>query len=74
MWSQLLIGVGGMVVLALVFAVAQQAASRARALQGDCRMDSLRCLGCLATGRCKAAEQGAPKLPADATSPRGRDH
>lgn len=68
MWSKLLIGVGGMVVLALVFAVAQQAAARARALGGDCRMDSLRCLACLATGRCRATGQVTPKPPAKAAT------
>ncbi len=65
MWSQLLIGVGGLVFLALLFALFRQVGNRARALAGDCSMDSLRCLGCLATGRCRAKGQ-SPAAPSAA--------
>lgn len=56
MWLKLLIGVGGMVFLATLFVAFQELANRRRMLGGECRMDSVRCLGCLATGRCRAQE------------------
>lgn len=59
MWMQLLIGIGGLVFLATSYAALQELANRRRLLNGDCRMDSIRCLGCMATGRCRAKEQGA---------------
>ena len=52
MLYQIAIAVGGMIVLVLLFVIFHQLADRMRALNGECRMDSLRCLGCLATGRC----------------------
>ena len=66
MWSQVLIGVGGFMLLALVFVLAQVISARMRAMAGDCKFDSVRCLGCLATGRCRATKQssGAPPAPA----------
>jgi hypothetical protein len=59
MWVQLLIGVGGLVFLATAYAALQELANRRRLLNGECRMDSIRCLGCMATGRCRAREQAA---------------
>ena len=66
MWSQMLIGVGGFMLLAVVFGLAQVISARMRAMAGDCRFDSVRCLGCLATGRCRAMEQrgGTPSAQA----------
>jgi len=61
MWTQWLIGVGGLVLFALVFGAFQALANRARALGGECRMDSIRCLGCLATGKCRAQESSTPR-------------
>lgn len=59
MWMQLLVGAGGLVLFALVFGAFQALANRARVLGGECRMDSIRCLGCLATGKCRAQESAA---------------
>lgn len=61
MWTQLLLGAGGVVVFALLFATFHVLANRARVLSGECRLDSIRCLGCLATGRC-GAEGGAAAI------------
>lgn len=63
MWIKLLIGVGGMVFLATLFVGFQELANRRRMLGGECRMDSVRCLGCLATGRCRGREQAAGQAP-----------
>jgi hypothetical protein len=74
MWMQLLVGVGGLVLFALLFGAFQALANRARALGGECRMDSIRCLGCLATGKCRSqgaagplAERNAARLPSTHT-------
>jgi hypothetical protein len=48
------IGAGVLVVLVLLWVAFQEIGNRMRALHGECRMDSLRCLGCMASGRCKA--------------------
>ena len=59
MWTQLLIGIGGLVFLATAYAGLHELANRRRVLGGECRMDSIRCLGCLATGRCHSQERRA---------------
>lgn len=66
MWSQLLIGVGGLVLFALLFGAFHAVTNRVREMGGECRMDGIRCLGCLATGRCKA-------LGTRPAAPRGAD-
>jgi hypothetical protein len=54
MLYQAIIAVAGLVILALFYVVFQELANRMRAMRGECRLDSIRCLGCLATGRCRA--------------------
>ena len=54
MLYQLAIGVSGLVLLTLLYVVFQELAKRMRAMRGECQLDSIRCLGCLATGRCRA--------------------
>jgi len=52
MLYQLVIGVGGFVVLALLLGIADLARRRWRSLHERCEVDSIRCLGCIALGRC----------------------
>jgi hypothetical protein len=58
MLYQLAIGVSGLVLLTLLYVVFQELAKRMRAMRGECQLDSIRCLGCLASGHCRAK---APK-------------
>ena len=69
MWMQLLIGIAGLVFLASAYVALQELANRRRALNGECRMDSIRCLGCLATGRCRAQEKAESTRPARKDAP-----
>lgn len=68
MLYQVGIAVGGMIVLVLLFVIGHQLAERRRALDPDCKMNSLRCLGCLASGRCR--QEGAPATPGRRNSTR----
>ena len=58
MWYQLTIGIGGMVLLVLVWVTFNLLAERMRTVQGTgeerCRLDSIKCLGCYVTGKCKS--------------------
>jgi hypothetical protein len=52
MWYQLIIGAGGFAVLALLLGVVELVRRRHRLLDEGCDVDSIRCLGCMALGRC----------------------
>ena len=58
MLYELAVAVGGMVLLVLLWAAFDAMGRRARSVQGEgeerCRMDSVKCLGCYLTGRCKS--------------------
>ncbi len=61
MFYQIGIAVGGMVTLVSLFVIFQLLADRMRALNGECRLNTLRCLGCLASGRCRQERGDAKK-------------
>ncbi len=53
MFYQTVTAVGGMIALVSLFFIFQLLAERMRALDGECHMNGFRCLGCLASGRCR---------------------
>lgn len=64
MLYQLMIGVGGFVVLALLLGLVELLRRRYRLLSEGCAVDSVRCLGCIALGRCgKEADVGDAHEP-----------
>ncbi len=62
MLYNLMVAVGGMITLVTLFAVFHLLAERKRALDGECSLNSFRCLGCLATGRCRQEGGDAKKI------------
>ena len=53
MLYNLMVAIGGMIILVSLFVVFHLLAERMRALDGECSQNSFRCLGCLASGRCR---------------------
>lgn len=61
MFYQTVTAVGGMIALVSLFFIFHLLAERMRALDGECSLNSFRCLGCLASGRCRRERADAKK-------------